>query len=254
MIDEHMLAYDKISCAIRDAVGNLSKEILDRPGSIFYSGKEAFSAKSDVYVLGLNPGGQPCTDSTRSVVAYNENFKNLSEPWSEYLDESWEGAVPGTWGLQPQILHMLDGLGLDPRYVPASNVVFVRSRSEKDLLREKAELLASCWPVHQAVIDSLGINTVLCFGKTAGTWVRQKLAAKRQIDKFTEQNKRGWTSTVHECPLGRRVVTLTHPSRANWRNPLADPTPLVRRAIAAGYDACTPALHAHAKPARGAPN
>jgi uracil-DNA glycosylase len=113
-------------------------------------------------------------------------------------------------------------------------VVFVQSRGEKDLGLEKAELLAACWPFHQAVIDNLNVRTILCFGGTAGTWVREQLGANELIDRFTETNKRGWTSRTHRDGHGRQVVTVTHPSRVDWRNVDADPTPLVERALARG--------------------
>jgi len=231
-----MRSYEAIPAGIRTAVGALPASLLGRSGSIFYSGKEAFTAKSDLYVLGLNPGGSPTQASSATIEAYLGRFRELEKPWCEYSDECWEGAAPGTWGLQPRILHMLRELNLDPRMVPASNVVFVQSRGERELESEKAELLGACWAVHQAVIDNLSISTVLCFGATAGAWVRDRLSAFELIDSFTESNRRGWTSRNHCNADGRQVVTLTHPSRADWRNPLADPTPLVMRAIARGKE------------------
>jgi len=97
---------------------------------------------------------------------------------------------------------------------------------------EKAELLQSCWPFHRAAIDNLNIRTILCFGSTAGAWVRGQLGAHNPIDHFTETNNRGWASRTHVDKVGRQVITVTHPSRVDWRNPDADPTPLVQRAIA----------------------
>lgn len=227
-----MTEFTEIPLPIRISIEDLPEAIFARSGSIFYSGIEAFSRSSPIYILGLNPGGGPTSDPKSSIRAYTERFKCLDKPWSEYADESWEGAQPGCWGLQPRILHLLNLLGLDPRLVPASNVVFAQTRNEQELAAEKSELLQACWPFHQAVIDNLGVRVVLCFGVTAGSWVRERLAATEQIDKFSESNGRGWTSWTHRDEAGLQVVTLTHPSRADWRNPMADPTPLVARAIA----------------------
>lgn len=127
---------------------------------------------------------------------------------------------------------MLAQLKLDPRQVPASNVVFVRSRNEAALQAEKRHLLTVCWPVHAAVIASLGVRTVVCFGGTAGRWTRERMNANEPIDSYCETNLRGWTSQAHRAPDGRVVATLTHPSRADWTNPDADPTPLVARLLA----------------------
>jgi len=133
--------------------------------------------------------------------------------------------------MQPRVLHLLRGLDLNPQKVPASNVVFVRSSNELALAAEKASLLASCWPVHQAVIDALDVRAVICFGGTTGRWVRERLGANDKFDQFVETNARGWTSEAHRCPDGRVAVTVTHPGRADWRNPAADPTALVKRSI-----------------------
>lgn len=232
-----VLTYEAIPEAIRTAVSALPAELVERSGSVFYSGKEAFSDASPLYILGLNPGGAPSTAPTATIAAYLERFREAGRPWSEYLDGSWgDDAEPGTWGMQPRVLHMLSVLGLDPQRVPSSNVVFVQSRNENDLAQEKTELLAVCWPVHRAVIESQGVRTVLCFGATAGAWTRGQLGAHELIDAFVETNRRGWTSRVHRNALGQEVVTATHPSRADWRNPLADPTPLVAKSLARNHE------------------
>lgn len=146
-------------------------------------------------------------------------------------DDTALDAPAGTWGMQPRILHMLKWLGLTPRMVPASNVVFTRSRTEAALRADKASLLAACWPVHQTVIDALGVHTILCLGSTAGSWVRRQVGANEEFDHFVEVNNRGWRSEAHLAPDGRAVVTVTHPGRADWMNPAADPTPLVYRVM-----------------------
>jgi hypothetical protein len=222
---------DVVLPAINSALNSIDPAILPRSGSVFYSGRAAFSKPSPIYLLGLNPGGDPVAQSTETVAVDIQEFRTPPSRWSAYADESWQGASPGTWGMQPRVLHMLNGLGLDPRDVPASNVVFVRSNNEVALAREKATLLASCWPVHQAVIEALGVRAIVCFGGTAGRWVREKLGASERFDQFRETNARGWTSEAHRAPDSRVVVTVTHPGRADWRNPAADPTPLVKRSL-----------------------
>jgi uracil-DNA glycosylase len=122
-------------------------------------------------------------------------------------------------------------IGLEPRSVPASNVVFVRSARESDLAHEKQQLLPICWEVHAAVIERLGVRVIVCFGRTAGSWVREQLGAHDEVDSFVEQNRRRWTSYAHAAADGRRVLTLTHPSIAAWTKSNSDPTPLVERAL-----------------------
>ncbi|MDB5419225.1 MAG: hypothetical protein JWP50_2644 [Phenylobacterium sp.] len=202
-----------------------------RSGSVFYSGRSAFSEPNDLYLLGLNPGGSPSELAADTIERHiQEAIKGRTE-WSAYEDESWQGKLPGTYGMQPRVLHLLRQLGRNPRKTPASNVAFVRTRREADLNREKADLLKSCWPVHQAVIEELRVRVVICFGGTAGAWVRQELEAHEEAARFTEDNQRRWTSHAHRNCNGLCVLTLTHPSIAKWNTAATDPTPLVRRML-----------------------
>ena len=217
---------------IRAALDAIPTSLLSQSGKVFYSGRAAFSKRSDLYILGLNPGGDPEAQASETIEADLLRFREGPPWWSDYADESWHGAPPGTWGMAPRVLHMLRSLDLDPRAVPASNAIFVRSSTEATLEICKDVMLQACWPVHRAVISALGIGVVLCFGGTAGRWVRERLGAAQQVDSFQETNRRGWRSETHATRDGRMVVTLTHPGRANWCNPEADPTGLVRRALA----------------------
>lgn len=134
--------------------------------------------------------------------------------------------------MQPRVLHLCDRLGLDPGEVPASNLVFVRSSleatMEPGLMDSYADL---CWPFHAAVIETLRVRVVVCFGGRVGATVRARLGAHTEIGRFKETNNRGWTSYAHEAPSGVRVVTVSHPSRADWRNPATDVSDLVAAAL-----------------------
>ena len=219
---------------IRTALANLPQEIKDRSGAVFYSGQDAFSVDRPLYILGLNPGGSPKEQAAETIERDLATWSDMASPSSRYLDESWQGKAPGTHGMQPRLRHMFDRLGVDLRETPASNLVFVRSTSEADLAAEKEWLIRTCWPVHKAVIDSLNIQTILCLGGTTGRWVREVLGATKLAGSFRETNARGWISEAHSGSDGRWVVTVTHPGRVDWRNPAADPTPLVERALNRG--------------------
>ncbi|WP_157609171.1 hypothetical protein [Serinicoccus marinus] len=75
------------------------------------------------------------------------------------------------------------------------------------------------------------MDVIVCLGKKTGAYVRRRLDAHEQIDQFVEQNNRGWTSHTHLGRDGLKVVSVTHPSRVDWRNPAADVSPLVARAL-----------------------
>ena len=217
---------------INEALARLPETILSRSGAVFYSGRGAFSLPRRLYILGLNPGGSPQQEQTQTVGRDIEQWSRMPPIYSRYVDESWCGKAPGTHGMQPKIRHMFEKLGIDPRCVPASNLVFVRSNNEASVAAETSELMHVCWPVHRAVIDAVRADTILCLRGTAGQWVRHEMGASQRIDSFVESNRRGWTSEAHITPDGRAVITVTHPGRADWRNPNADPTALVQRVLA----------------------
>jgi hypothetical protein len=101
------------------------------------------------------------------------------EDWSAYRDEQWRVLPPGTCGLAPRVLHLFRRLGMNPGTVPASNLVFVRSRREAQLDGDVARLANECWPFHELVVSELRPKARLCIGKTAGDYVREKLSADR---------------------------------------------------------------------------
>lgn len=217
--------------AIDRATDDLPEALKARSGAVFYSGREAFSAPASMYILGLNPGGSPTAQADETIEYDLADWRTRPALSSSYVDDSWEGKAPGAHGMQPRMRHMFDSLGIDLRRVPASNVVFVRSRGEAQLASEKESLLRQCWPVHETVMRELQIRTVLCLGGTAGRWVREALGASEPIGRYQESNARGWLSEAQVASDGRAVITVTHPGRADWRNPAADPSGMVREIL-----------------------
>lgn len=206
--------------------------VRSRSGKVFYSGRLAFNCPSPLYVLGVNPGGDPANHTTETVSAHTATvLSSFPEDWSAYRDESWEGFVPGSYGMAPRVLHLLTGLCLNPGSVPCSNLVFVRSSREAALRNEMPLLADQCWNFHAHAIERLKPRVVLCFGRTAGNYVRQRVGAKMLTAELIEQNNRQWRSQVFISPAGLKVAVLTHPSIADWCAGATDPTPLVREAL-----------------------
>ena len=52
---------------IEDLAKKIPKEIRNRSGSVFYSGRDAFSGSSKLYILGINPGGNPVAQAEETV-------------------------------------------------------------------------------------------------------------------------------------------------------------------------------------------
>ncbi len=201
-------------------------ELRSRPGAVLDAGRHAFTGTRKLYILGLNPGG----DTGRTIQENIDKSKQMMEPWSRY---ALGKPRAGNQRFHRRVHHMLTSLDAecDPCTVPASNVVFVRSKRESDLAAEKSTLLEQCWPVHAEVIKRLEVRVIICLGKTAGKWVTEHLGARDDAGSFEEMNKRQWTSTAAKARDGTCVVTLTHPSIADWTSTATDPTPLVRQCL-----------------------
>ena len=211
------------------------ESLLHKSGEVFFSGRRAFGAPSGLYILGANPGGPPegMPDSTLSW-HIEQVLQNKPANWSAYRDESWYGRKPGESRMQRMMLHLFDELGLDSREVPASEVVFLRSKDLSKLTGDFNQLAEECWPLHQAVIKNLSVRVVVCLGKSAANWVRNKLGAHTLLDEFKDTKPgytRRWKSETHKNSDGMVVVRLSHPSQAIWTDPLSDPTMLVKRAL-----------------------
>jgi hypothetical protein len=184
------------------------------------------------YLIGIHPGGDPIAHATETIGSHTEQVLNqFPDRWSAYGDESWQDKIPGTHGMQPRVLHMLRRLGRDPYETPASNLIFLRSTREATLSGDKNELVDLCWPFHEAVIVSLQPKVIVCFGKLAGMQVRRRLKAEHFIQRFTENNDRRWQSDAHRAEDGQIVITASHPSVADWTNPVTDPTPLIEEML-----------------------
>ena len=216
---------------IEDFAKNIPLDLQHKSGIVFFSGRTAFSGRRKLYILGLNPGGNPTKQANETVAWHTAKvLREKPNKWSEYSDESWEGQSPGMYRIQPKILHLLKNLDLEPGEVPSSNIVFERSQKISDIANWR-QLAEVCWPFHCAVIKQLRPRVILCLGKDAGNFVRKKTRARDRIDYFVETNKRNWKSICFANHKGLKVISVTHPSRADWRNPKADPSELVLRAL-----------------------
>ena len=219
---------------IEDFAKLIPESLMDVSGRVFYSGRRAFESPSDLYILGINPGGDHVTYSEATVRRHTAAvLSSFGENWSAYRDESWGGSRPGFNHLQSSLLCLLQGLGRDPGEVPASNLVFVRSSDEEQLnklYKNQSELNAACWPFHQAVVEKLCVRVLVCFGKRSSNWVCNQFSAEREVDRFT--NGRGWTSRAFKNGDGLTVVALTFPNRGGqWTIPGNDPVRLVLSAL-----------------------
>ena len=218
---------------IEELVKTIPQSMLSCPGKTLCSGRRAFDGPADLYILDYHPGSNPEQFPETVAEQIHRVLNQEPEEWSAYRDESWQGQPRGSRPQQKRVAYLCDSLALNPGIIPAAQLIFRRwdaaSTPAADVERQWAE---ECWPFHQAVIDRLGVRVVVCLGQYPGNWARRKLgAASDPIAEFKETNHRGWESNVYTAG-DRYIVSLTHPVRANWINPSADPTPMVRRVLA----------------------
>lgn len=207
----------------------ISPRLSDVSGKAFCSGREAFRRAGGIYVLGCNPGGDPLAHPQETVSAHT-GFVLSAAPdlWSAFLDERWQGRGSV---MQARLQHLFRRLELDPRLVPSSNLVFTRSRQGDDLGPQAHALIDLCWPFHRAVIDRIGPKAIICLGGKCARVVRKKIGGEL-IDAFSENyGARSWRCYAWRKGNGPVVIQLTHPSRADWTNPAADPVPMVKRVM-----------------------
>ena len=206
---------------IEEFVRCIPEELKGASGKAFHSGRLAFSGQRDLYVLGLNPGGDP-GDLSETVGAHSQwVLHDAPENWSALLDQSWGGA-PGEAPLQRTLVSLLGRLGLEPREVPFSDVVFCRSRQAKHIPdHEKQHLMRQCWPFHRAVIHRLGVRVVVCLYKEASEFARRQLGASRDPSHRVFESSRSGRKYWRECysaPGGTSIVQVTRPTGIPWED------------------------------------
>ncbi len=232
---------------IEDFARLIPESLMCKTGSVFFSGRTAFSNPSNLYILGINPGGgDPENTPESSISRHIENvLTKRSDDWLGYRDDCWGGKCPGEHFLQKNVLHLLEKTGTvkaKAHNVPTSEVVFLKSKDESDLKRlygkSYEELADKCWPFHEAVIEKLGVRVVVCYGRPSGEYVRQRLDATEKVDEFIvplgETGKRKSRAFSYRNTDGIAVVNLWFPGNGQpyWINPKTDPTELVVNALA----------------------
>ena len=215
----------------------IPESLRHKTGAAFFSGRRSFSKMSELYMLGMNPGGADPADTPDTSL--DSHVKVIlcekGDDWAALKDDSWGGMPPCKHFLQRNLLHLIKRAGMNPRDVPVSEVVFRTSRSKAKLDGKYEDYADLCWPFHEAVIDKLGVQVVVCYGKPSGEYVRKRLNAHKQVDGFTaSRGKKTFTSRTYRNADGLTVVTLWFPGNWNpwWTNPKSDPTRLVVNALA----------------------
>jgi len=223
-----------VDSLLAEVIGYVPVHLQGQPGALLYSGRDALTEPAPIYLMGVNPGGDPRIEPQTVIEHATKVLTAEARDFSAYRDERWGGGTmaPGTHKMQRNVLHLMRHLKVDPGKVPASNLVFVRSSREADIAGPQMKRMAEeCWHLHEALLGRLRTRVVVCFGRTAADFVRGKIGAHIQTGEFVEQNNRRWVSRSYRNDDGMVVVQVTHPSIASWRNPATDVSPLVAHAV-----------------------
>ena len=130
-------------------------DVAEMDGRVLYSSIDTLCSGKH-YLLGLNPGGgmdryNNVGDSLRDMPNHTRNT---------YIDDYWgRGAY-----VQQRVCFMLRSLGLEPRSVFATNLVFARS---KTWTPAQARLIPACLRVHRLFLEIIQPKIVLTYGKDA---------------------------------------------------------------------------------------
>jgi hypothetical protein len=132
--------------------------ILNMSGTVLYS-SAATLRKGDLYILGLNPGGDP-------EDMKNDTIEKSLNGFCDYKDnayyEAWDKYAKGEHPLQKNVKWLVDQLGYNLREVCASNLIFARSRGASGL--GYLALADICWPVHELILQCVEPKCLIVFG------------------------------------------------------------------------------------------
>lgn len=192
-------------------------DLLDREGFVLYSSHETIQA-GDAYFLGYNPGGtggRSLKDSLPEMLTNTENA---------YLDGSWDPRgkllAPGRAPMQLRTVHVLESLGLVPRDVCASNLIFVRSTNSSGVELAMGD---TCWPVHEAMLDIVQPRLIVSCGNSATSAFGYLLNRFGGLAISAPSGHRGYSLKHFDAQInGRRLRVLGLP-HLSWYKPQGRP-------------------------------
>lgn len=177
-------------------------------GRVLYSSAKTLRP-GKIYLLGLNPGGDPATRS-ETVGKSLEDLPSRKD--NAYLDESWAGRPKGQSLLQRRVDWLLTRLGSETRDVCASNLIFTRSAAAKD--SDYPKNAALCWPIHERIISIVQPRIILAFGNSGISpfhFLRQQY---HPVLMDSHPSGHGnWCCFGFSTPTGIKVIGIPHLSR-----------------------------------------
>ena len=154
---------------IRNRVSKELGEFAGLSGSVMYSGIDTL-CQGDIYLMGLNPGGDPGVIPQTALQTIDSVFK-VRPDFSAYLDEDWRGGL-GQHQHQKRVVDICSLLGVDVRTVFSANAVFVRpgdaATLAENLGNRTREVIDCCLRVHDFFLAIVRPKIVVCLGNGEG--------------------------------------------------------------------------------------
>ena len=206
-----------------DSIAALSggEALLKEPGCVLNSGWNTVSP-GGIYVVGLNPGGNP--EDFGTIASHIE--ATPFGPWSGY-DESWNN-LPGRHRHQLGAKRYISALGFEHRKVLATNAYFTTSRNAKKLaLINKrigvgsANAFAPYWEVHKLLLSIVQPKLILCLGnsekRNGSSFAAIRAAMGMEKERGEKQDYLNGKCFAATAPWGGMskvfVIGMPHPSR-----------------------------------------
>jgi hypothetical protein len=182
---------------LNETVRCLPPSVRELPGTALYSGRDAWQAPAEIYLLGFNPGGDPTTDTLTVTEQVVRTLVHEKSDFSKYVNEqcstrSGRLYAKGEHPMQVRVRDLFTILGLRLGTVPTSNVIFARSRQAAHL-NDPWTWAEACWPFHAEVIRILQPWVIPCMGNDAATFVASKTPGPEVVKvRHTSRSPRTW--------------------------------------------------------------
>lgn len=195
-------------------------DMLDESGSLLISSEATLrdGGNSDIYFLGLNPGGEAGEDFSifgrfptiyESLALSRMGVSGWDQDWSR-KDASYP---PGQAPMQRRFKHIAGFLGLAYGEIFATNLVFARSRRFK-ALRRLEEQIEACLPVHQLLVEIVQPKRLWVMGNTDSAGNALNLHGDVRWRDAKHANWSIGHGTVDFC--GRRMTLCHTPHLSLW--------------------------------------
>ncbi|MGC6412325.1 MAG: hypothetical protein ACON4F_05790 [Candidatus Puniceispirillaceae bacterium] len=167
-----------------EEIESIKKLLIDtglnnRPGSLLYSANHTLK-KGDWYFLGSNPGGSSNQFENPEEDTIENHLLRKNENFNEFSEGIWfargKPQPPGLHTHQKRIKQLFADLPPDLKTVCSSNISFVRTVDEDSYdnnLRKVDEEL--CWQVHKFILSLVKPRFVICNGKRANDFFKNKM-------------------------------------------------------------------------------